>query len=134
MYISFSDYYFIIFYFLFSKGDGNFSFTLSLVKRLVSYGINTNIVATSYDSYEELCRKYPEFLNIKNKLNSYEQVRIVHNINATTLQQYNILESYCYNEIIFNFPHLSKEDCNAHYSLLCHTMYRYSYCYHDLFC
>ena len=94
------------------------------------------IVATSFDSYEDVITKYPEsksiLLSLRNSINNIK-VEVVHNVNAVLLheQLYNSLlnkmsqEDNKFDLIIFNHPHVGYEDICIHQSLLAHFFNRY---------
>ncbi len=114
-------------------GDGNFSFSLSLLNRLqtVSKQQVYQITATSFDSQEEIRSKYPDSIRILSDFNKDQNVSVLHDVDATKIETYESLKRRCietgdsYSDIIFNFPHLGKEDCIAHSSLLAHIMHRF---------
>ncbi|CBY00770.1 hypothetical protein IAQ61_011675 [Plenodomus lingam] len=69
-------------------GEGDFSFTRSLV---VEHGC-ANVVATSFDTEEEVREKYPSFEGIARELSSLTPpVPIYHGIDATKLNSYKTL-------------------------------------------
>jgi|LakMenEpi03Aug12_release.lakeMendotaPanAssembly.Ray.scaffolds.fasta_scaffold3833789_1 hypothetical protein len=68
-------------------GEGNFSYALARTRqhcgmkdfskkklKNVSIGSKLHLVATSFDSHEEVLKKYPESLQILKKLNKMGQV------------------------------------------------------------
>lgn len=102
-------------------GEGDFSFAVSIIKEgFVAPG---NLIATSFDSKEELILKYP---NVEDNLNflTDEGVQLFHNIDATNLSSSLKLipnsknkkksktrlfpDSKNFNYIMFNFPHTGK--------------------------
>lgn len=107
-------------------GEGNFSFTSSLLKRMRALNKKYNILATSFDSREQLLSKYPETLGLINEMLKDANVAIRHDIDATNLAKSGISCCGKYTDIVFNFPHLGREDCNAHSSMLAHIMDRYT--------
>jgi len=100
-------------------GEGNFSFSLALSERLAASTILTvNVTATSFDSYEEVVKKYPESSSIVNKLSKTTNFEVMHGVDATDLSS-----SLCdrlFEEIWFNFPHLGREDLRSHIALVAH--------------
>ena len=115
-------------------GDGNFSFSLAFLRQIVSISAshfeNRYFFLTSFDSREEVLRKYPESLSILNEIKKFANAAVYHSIDATKdfreqLVQAgeNIFENRHFIEtIIFNFPHLGQENARLHSSLLAHVM------------
>ena len=127
---------------IFLLGEGNFSFTNSLINNLSLYNIKYSaLVTSSYDSIDDLHDKYPESRNVLTKINKSahtNNIHILHNIDATK----NLSEQLpihpdiplLYDHIIFNFPHLGIEDSNIHSSLLAHFLdSTLSIIYHNTF-
>lgn len=84
------------------------------------------LLATSFDSKEQVLTKYPETLSSMRELLKDADVGIQHDVDATSLgKSINVCGQH-YSDIIFNFPHLGREDCTAHSSMLAHIMHRYS--------
>ena len=83
-------------------GDGNFSFSLSLALFRDEHGLNTHLVLTSFDNKDIL--QEDEFArgNLE-RLHKYENVEILHDIDATKLSEY--FSTQQFGRIIFNFPH-----------------------------
>ena len=79
-------------------GEGNFSFALSLAKQVQPQQAQ-NIVATSYDSAEQVTEKYADAANNISELRS-RQVKVLHQIDATNLN----LSQGPFTSIVFNFP------------------------------
>lgn len=129
-------------------GEGNFSFTLGLIKRLSSMNTPSstastyNVLSTSYDSYDDIKQKYPDSamhtLNMINKhckthngsnMNIIINVSILHSIDATISISNQIrttssmIDARIFDYIIFNFPHLGVEDCMLHKSMIAHFMH-----------
>lgn len=107
-------------------GDGDFSYTLSILQKgLIK---PNNIIATSYDTKEELESKYGNIAvdNI-NKIKELGVTKIYHGIDGTKLadtlgvnvrgkrhgdgsgKSLEMLGSLKINNIIFNFPHIGKQ-------------------------
>lgn len=97
-------------------GEGDFTFACSIIKN--EYVQPENLIATSFDSEEELLAKYPDVKVSLDYLND-SGVKILHDIDATNListlkldtkkknvklfdQQKNL------NHIMFNFPHTGR--------------------------
>ena len=95
-------------------GDGNFSFSLSFLKRLDQLNqVISTFQCTSYDSYDSLLLKYPEVTAVFHDLLQFNDkqkfVYIHHNIDATSgLYQQLSVDLIKFQYIIFNFPHLGK--------------------------
>lgn len=65
-------------------GDGNFSFSKSFLNNLERNKVNYNkLIFTSYDSKQEIIKKYPESKQILEILQRNKKVIIKHNIDAT---------------------------------------------------
>ena len=60
-------------------GEGNFSYALARAKHCP-----IRLIATSFDSQEELLKKYPESVEILKKLNQL-QVKVYHRVDATRI-------------------------------------------------
>uniref|UniRef100_A0ACD5XV70 Uncharacterized protein n=1 Tax=Avena sativa TaxID=4498 RepID=A0ACD5XV70_AVESA len=102
-------------------GDGDFSFSLALA---TAFGSGENLVATSFDSYGALTRKYG-----KSEANVTELKRlgsaVLHGVDAKTMKLHPCLKMRRFDRIVFNFPHAGfkgKEDqlhvINAHKQLV----------------
>ncbi len=132
-------------FFVLILGDGDFSFSLSMLKQLQItvqqpkfdlLGCETllyELFTSSFDSEEEIRKKYPESNHILNELRKDKNATVNHDVDATKLEHCQVLQDRlvsrgeiknCFTDIIFNFPHLGKEDCIAHSSLLAHVMHR----------
>ena len=108
-------------------GDGNFSFSKSLIHTLDKPGYNdkSHVVATSFDSKIEVLRKYPEAMsNFSSMKRARTSSTVVHGVDATQSLSSVSSVTPIYNYIIFNFPHLGVEDCNRHASMIGHILYR----------
>jgi 25S rRNA (uracil2634-N3)-methyltransferase len=80
-------------------GDGDFSFSLSLVK----LG-HLQITATSYESRESLIEYYPNTLDILDQLKIYN-IPVYHNIDASAIKNSsNKIPLSNYDIIVWNFP------------------------------
>ncbi|TPX35516.1 hypothetical protein SmJEL517_g02030 [Synchytrium microbalum] len=115
-------------------GDGNFSFSLALVKFLRSldpellkrahsylhhedHANGLAVLATSFDSYDTLIAKYPESKDILRKLVALENTQVMHNINAWELST---TFARTFDAIVWNHPHLGTEDFRLHGFLMAH--------------
>ena len=106
-------------------GEGNFSFARALVRRY--QGVATRLVATSYDTKEEVLSKYPEFPIVLEELEA-AGVTIVYGVDCTALESNTTLQHAVhtmqqalassseqvsktlqsmavFDKIVFNFPH-----------------------------
>jgi len=118
-------------------GDGNFSFSICLNNALHGMCLDYCLICTSYDSKEEIGRKYPDGRSILKSLSEEENVTILHNINATSnlrtvifadnltvdTDDQNDSNDDVVHHAIFNFPHLGVEDAQLHSVLLAHVMH-----------
>jgi tRNA (guanosine-2'-O-)-methyltransferase len=106
-------------------GEGNFSFTLSLLNRLIAayVGLDIKIVTTCFDSELNLHRKYPETKGIIAKLKK-RGVIILYDFDATICYKRQLNEyDQLFDCIIFNFPHLGIEDAKSHGYMTAHVMH-----------
>lgn len=93
-------------------GEGNFSFAVSCIENHLEHG--ENVLATSYDSKEELISKYPE---AQENLTTIEDCcgSVQHSIDATKLHKH--FPSRKFDSVIFMFPHvaagIAEEDRNV---------------------
>lgn len=85
-------------------GDGNFSFSLSLAIFRDEIGVKTRLVLTSFDSKDILTQDEFARFNLE-RLQAYENVEILHCIDATKLSEH--FPARKFNRVIFNFPHTS---------------------------
>jgi 25S rRNA (uracil2634-N3)-methyltransferase len=103
-------------------GEGNFSFARALVRRFE--GLATRVIATSYDTREEVISKYPEYPTVQEELEA-AGVSVVHGVNCTALESntnlrvaIETMQAACgvktdtldtgiavFDKIVFNFPH-----------------------------
>lgn len=84
-------------------GDGDFSFSLSLCKKLQN---GMNLVATSYDSHECVTTKYPESIKFIEEIKESGSV-VLHGVDASDLRNTLVLPEGSplkYDRIIFQFP------------------------------
>ena len=120
-------------------GDGNFSFSLALANHLFNANDDLDVKSqnpgyryldldsctdvsmhtTSFDSHQELLAKYPESESILNRLSKYPRVSIEHCVNAWELERH---FEHSFDIIIWNHPHLHREDFRLHRFLLAHFL------------
>lgn len=118
-------------------GDGNFSFSLALATQLWSWSDESRrrvaltylgvrdvaaigtLYCTSFDSREELLRKYPEYAAIEAKLVRFERVRVRHNVNAWEIAL-SFGADVRFDVIAWNHPHLGVESFKLHRFLMAH--------------
>eukprot|EP01025_Chloroclados_australasicus_P060316 TRINITY_DN7728_c0_g2_i3.p1 TRINITY_DN7728_c0_g2~~TRINITY_DN7728_c0_g2_i3.p1 ORF type:complete len:377 (+),score=14.50 TRINITY_DN7728_c0_g2_i3:96-1226(+) len=100
-------------------GDGDFTYSLALC----SIARTNKVVATSYDSKEQVIQKYaPKVYDTLQRL-SEVGCTVLHGVNATTLhsdKQLNTLETNRFDMIKFQHPHCGVEDAQRHRILLAH--------------
>lgn len=97
-------------------GEGDFSFAVSIIKQ--NYINPSNLIATSFDSHQELCEKYPD---VQEKLDFLKQegVNVMHEVDATKLMSCfkldtkkgkatSIFKHSKLNYVMFNFPHTGR--------------------------
>ena len=116
-------------------GEGNFSYALARVRLHLlkhdwdDYAIH--MIATSYDSEEELYQKYPESRKVLTKLRQLDnkrsancQISIYHRVDATnirgTLPEQALKDLINVDEITFCHPHIGSEDLRLNSSLVAH--------------
>lgn len=92
-------------------GEGNFSFTLSFLKKHVKER-KYNVIGTSYENEETCMKKYGAVAleNVKNikEMNG----TVLHGVDATNLSETLLsqLAKYCeFDAIVFNFPHIGRK-------------------------
>lgn len=94
-------------------GEGNLSFTISLVKKLQ---LLPNLIASTYEDYSELS-EYAEF---NAKLLKQAGIKVMHGLDATEL--HNNFYSNSFDTVIFQFPHSGSREgingVNANYVLV----------------
>ena len=103
-------------------GDGNFSFSLALYSTL-SQRKPLNLIATSFDSSEEVRSKYPESGPVLLALARYGETRFSIDATKDLMRQLNVDRPV--GHIIFNFPHLGVENNTLHSQLVGHIFHRY---------
>ena len=129
-------------------GDGNFSFSLALARMLYQkpggdplrqFEIPTtgshaaadffllppdteqsevHLVCTSFDTGAEVVEKYPEFVGIRARLQTFPNVAVMHEINAWQLELQ--FPEQTFDAIVWNHPHLGVEDFRLHRFLMAH--------------
>ena len=85
---------------LLTVGDGDFSFSLSLVK---GGHDPTRLTATSYEPYKTLISVYDNFQSILQQLNEFH-VPVYHGVDATQLACSHQISKQAYDIVIWNFP------------------------------
>lgn len=87
-------------------GDGNFSFSLSLTKQLLTTPESIKVVATSFESLERVLQR-PQAEECLKRLAEWSAVHILYNIDATMLEHCEELRKMKlkFDTVIFNFPH-----------------------------
>eukprot|EP01041_Mallomonas_annulata_P002670 gene2670-5250_t len=102
-------------YKILTVGDGDFSFSLSIAKGLLpditQTENKTEIIATSHESFECIIKTYPASNQNLEQLKQLG-VRIYHDIDATSLQSYEVMNPFKNNldAIIWNFPCVRMEN------------------------
>ena len=115
-------------------GDGDFSFSVGLVKLLkLGGGKASYITATSLDSREEVLTKYGRSAEVNLEVLEKSCVSVLHRVDATKLQEYfhcvsgkreigdpsqTREEARGFGMIIFNFPHTGKQRVHANRALV----------------
>jgi hypothetical protein len=94
-------------------GEGNLSFTISLVKKLQ---LLPNLIASTYEGYSELS-EYAEF---NAKLLKQAGIKVMHGVDGTELHKH--FYSSSFDTVIFQFPHSGSRESingiNANYALV----------------
>lgn len=126
-------------------GDGNFSFSLALLRQiyranccsdtpakrylgLLDYSLvditqDLEFVCTSFDSFEEVISKYPESTQILRKLENFPGVKVMHGINAWELRKhFGKMYPDGFDVIYWNHPHLGTENYKLHRFLMAHFL------------
>ena len=86
-------------------GEGNLSFTMSLVKKLQ---LLPNLISSTYENYSEL----PEYAQFNAKLLKQAGIKVLYGLDGTELHKN--FHSNTFDTIIFQFPHSgSKEGING---------------------
>lgn len=91
-------------------GDGNFSFSLSLCRRLAGAAAGklkaVKVVATSLESLERVLQR-PGAGECLEKLREYPSVMTLHSVDATKLEEFESLNGLGlkFDVVVFNFPH-----------------------------
>ncbi|CAH0475202.1 unnamed protein product [Peronospora belbahrii] len=108
-------------------GDGNFSYSLALLKQHHASQRNdtrVELVATSYDSHDELVTKYPESKHICAQLKKLGAT-VLHRVDATNIRESLVAAGHAkpklqFDTVVFNHPHCGEENVRRHQSLLSH--------------
>ncbi|CAM9594129.1 unnamed protein product, partial [Chrysoparadoxa australica] len=105
-------------------GEGNFSLSLALERLL---GRSIDLVATSFDSKEQVHQKYPETKSFLQRLEGGGAI-VRHDIDATSFTAASLKTGNedSFQHIIFSFPHSGTEDARRHSSLLGHFFHHVS--------
>ncbi|KAI3510180.1 hypothetical protein L1887_25711 [Cichorium endivia] len=82
-------------------GEGDFSFSMSLA---TSFGSASNIVATSFDLYDDLIKKYKK-AKTNLEILRYFGAQLLHGVNAIKMNNHTGLRMRKFDRIVFNFPH-----------------------------
>uniref|UniRef100_A0A7S3K1Y4 C2H2-type domain-containing protein n=1 Tax=Aureoumbra lagunensis TaxID=44058 RepID=A0A7S3K1Y4_9STRA len=104
-------------------GEGDFSFALSLARRVKESGEegDWHMTATGLDSESEVLTKYSESGAILRELRNLG-IDIIFGVDATCRL---VDSAEMFDHILFTFPHLAREDATIHYSLLIHFFWAY---------
>lgn len=100
-------------------GEGDFSFAKALILKKDTL----NILATVFDSAEEVKEKYPNSAETLEFLDQHG-VTVAFEIDATKLSSYKQIQDFSPTKIVFNFPHLGNSvsdvdrNINQHQKLL----------------
>ncbi|CAK0857999.1 unnamed protein product, partial [Prorocentrum cordatum] len=118
-------------------GEANFSFALALASQLAGGGPcpaeaylgllpaaarRAHVVASCYESAEEVVQKYPEAAGILARLSAHRgspRAEARFGVNAWDLAG-TLGEEACWDVIAWNHPHLGTENCRLHGRLLAH--------------
>ena len=102
-------------------GEGNFSFTIALLKKFFSPSLTFEVISTCYQKYKELSPQIRTNAHLANKLGnstlffvtysclligSLTGAEIWFGVDATCLHIHERMENSSFNLIIFNFPHI----------------------------
>lgn len=94
-------------------GEGNLSFTISLIKKLQQL---SNLATTTYENYEDLS----DAAQFNTRLLKQKGINVLHGIDATRLPQFFSQDSF--DTVIFQFPHSGSreyiEGLNPNYILV----------------
>jgi uncharacterized Zn-finger protein len=109
-------------------GDGDFTWSLDLGRFLVVASLNAaakqhRLIATGIDTIDKLSHKYRNWSHIVRELKRLKgtslSVEVLHGINACSPKP----DLPRADVVIFNHPHLGKEDAALHSKFLCHLFY-----------
>ncbi|XP_074645929.1 ferredoxin-fold anticodon-binding domain-containing protein 1-like [Tubulanus polymorphus] len=85
-------------------GEGNFSFAVSFIQQL---GKHQRLIATSFDSFDAVVKKYHQQKAVENIDFVVKKGGVVlHDVDATNLQNHTELKKLRFSTIKFNFPHV----------------------------
>lgn len=113
-------------------GEGNFSYALARLRLHVvkNNQYKLSMVATSFDSEPDLFAKYPESVQILQKMRDLQtresakiSVKIIHNVDATRISEtmaVDELDFSRFDEITFCHPHIGSEDLRRNSALVAH--------------
>lgn len=108
-------------------GDGDFSYSLDLVRFLASSTVKNTIVVTGVDSLQDMKEKYKDIDFILNRLQKSVSdtlgVIIQHEVNAVSSSDDRPIAA---DVVIFNHPHLGTEDAARHGRFLHHFLHECS--------
>lgn len=93
-------------------GEGNFSFARALVlspPETLQFLPPSNVTATTYDTEEECCSKYPDAAEIIAALRE-KGVQLIFGVDATKLDKCPPLRGRVFDRVVWNFPHAGKRD------------------------
>lgn len=96
-------------------GEGDFSFALALQKKNSSL----NILATGYDSAEEVGHKYPHSAELITELEANGAL-VAHDIDATRLRSCKLVQDFAPSKVVFNFPHLGNSVSDVDRNIIQH--------------
>eukprot|EP00928_Gymnodinium_smaydae_P012052 TRINITY_DN14395_c0_g1_i2.p1 TRINITY_DN14395_c0_g1~~TRINITY_DN14395_c0_g1_i2.p1 ORF type:complete len:650 (+),score=108.40 TRINITY_DN14395_c0_g1_i2:94-2043(+) len=90
--------------------------------------VTLEVLSTSFDSEEEVAEKYPEFVPMRTRMQTFQNFRVMHDVNAVLLEelprQGNDAQKFDeFDFVCWNHPHLGTEDCKLHKFLLHHFLY-----------
>lgn len=102
-------------------GDGDFSFSLDLATQLSA---NDRLIASGIDSRKDLFTKYKDAPFLLSQLQK-RKVIVHHSINAISpkMDTEDDNNNMSADVVIFNHPHLGREDAQLHHRFLCHLFH-----------
>lgn len=90
-------------------GDGDFSFSLSIVEHFHKLGKQMWFTATSHESYDSVVNTYPNGLHNIQRLKQLGAI-VLHNVDATSLASTPALNGHVYDVVVWNFPCIRATD------------------------